>query len=216
MALRRAQEPKKPPFSGPGESPGGFPGITRGAFARSGHLAAITRITVKTLLTSKQTAACASGRSAYTIIETIVAMAVAGVLFAASLAGFSYGFSGVQADRENSRAVQILLEKMELVRLYNWAQITRADTNTYLPATFTAPFYPTAANNGGLLTNYTTVLGNNWWLSLLALSCWSKSCVPNVRRMLRKPLPLFGWLMKQPGTPGLPHAASRVPMELEI
>ncbi len=104
---------------------------------------------MKTLRTSKQTPAGASGRSAYTIIETIVAVAVAGVLFSACLAGFSYGFSGVQADRENSRAVQILLEKMELVRLYNWAQITRADTNTYLPNTFTAPFYPNASNNGG-------------------------------------------------------------------
>ena len=36
------------------------------------------------------------------------------------------------------------------------------------------------------------------------------------RPRLRKPLPSFSWLMKQPGTPGLPHAPSRVPMELTI
>jgi hypothetical protein len=89
----------------------------------------------------------------------MVAAAVAGIMFAACMAGFSSGFGGVQFDRENSRAVQILLEKMELLRLYNWDQITGADTNTYVPGTFTAPFYPAGAN-GGFIYNGTVTITN--------------------------------------------------------
>jgi prepilin-type N-terminal cleavage/methylation domain-containing protein len=87
-------------------------------------------------------------KGAYTLVEVMVALLVAGIMFAACMSGFSRGFSSVQSDRENSRAVQILLEKMELIRLYNWTQITGGDTNTFVPTTFTAPFYPAASNGG--------------------------------------------------------------------
>jgi prepilin-type N-terminal cleavage/methylation domain-containing protein len=88
------------------------------------------------------------GQGAYTLVEVVVALAIAGIMFAACMSGFSRGFSSVQSDRENSRAVQILLEKMELIRLYNWTQVTGGDTNTFVPTRFTAPFYPAASNGG--------------------------------------------------------------------
>jgi len=118
-------------------------------------------------------------------------MAVAGIMFAACMAGFSSGFSGVQADRENSRAVQILLEKMELIRLYNWAQVTRADTNTYLPATFTAPFFPAGANDGGFSYNGTVSITNatisssysNYLRTVTVTVTWTSGKVTHSRSM---------------------------------
>jgi hypothetical protein len=90
----------------------------------------------------------------------MMALGVTGVMFAACLTGFSRGFSAVQSDRENSRAGQILLEKMELLRLYNWTQVTGADTNTYIPTTFTAKYYP-GAGNGGFVYNGTVSITNS-------------------------------------------------------
>ena len=91
-------------------------------------------------------------RRAFTLIEVMVASALGGIMFLAALAGFSSGFQGIQLDRENSRAAQILLEKTELVRLYNWNQITGGDTNIYIPTNFTAPFYPDGSSGGVTFT----------------------------------------------------------------
>ena len=51
-----------------------------------------------------------SSRSAFTMIEVMVASALIGITFLAFMAGFSVSFQGIQLDRENSRAAQILLE----------------------------------------------------------------------------------------------------------
>src|SRR5688572_621100 len=45
------------------------------------------------------------------------------------------GFQAVRSARENLRATQIMLEKFEDLRLYNWDQIT--STNYYVPLSFT-------------------------------------------------------------------------------
>jgi type II secretory pathway pseudopilin PulG len=86
--------------------------------------------------------------SAFTLVEAVVASALAGILVLASLSGFSHGFASVKLQREYSRATQILLEKTELVHLYNWDQLTGNDLTTYVPTNFTAPFYPDASNGG--------------------------------------------------------------------
>jgi prepilin-type N-terminal cleavage/methylation domain-containing protein len=87
-------------------------------------------------------------RAGFTLIEVMVASALVGIIFTALLAGFTMSFQSIQVDRENSRATQIMIEKTEVIRLYNWDQITGADTNTFVPTTFTAPYYPDN-NNGG-------------------------------------------------------------------
>ena len=89
----------------------------------------------------------------------MVASALTGIMFLAFMAGFSASFQNIQIDRENSRAAQILLEKTELLRLYNWDQVSGNDTNTFLPATFSAPFYPDT-NNGGFIYSGTVTISN--------------------------------------------------------
>ena len=95
----------------------------------------------------------------FTFVEVMIAAALIGIMFMAFMGGFSTCFQNVQLDRENSRATQILLEKTELLRLYNWDQIVGNDTNTFIPTNFTASFYPDT-NNGGFTYTGTVRIAN--------------------------------------------------------
>ena len=97
-------------------------------------------------LKSKQAGGRRSG--AFTLTEVLVGVAVSGIMFAAVLVCITNGFASVASNRENSRATQILLEKMEMIRLYNWNQITGNDPNTCVPPSFTASLYPNSADTG--------------------------------------------------------------------
>jgi hypothetical protein len=107
----------------------------------------------------------AGSGSAFTLPEVVVSSFLAGLMFMAAFGGLTHAFGIIRLDRENSRAGQILLEKMELVRLYNWEQINNGwstnvydPTNASVPATFTAPFYPDGANGGFLYTGTVTII----------------------------------------------------------
>ncbi len=78
-------------------------------------------------------------RSAFTIIEAIVAMAIVGFMVVALYSGITSGFFSVRFARENLRATQIMVEKMEVIRLCTWDQI---NSNGFIPVTFTAPYFP--------------------------------------------------------------------------
>lgn len=76
----------------------------------------------------------------------MVAVVIAGVMFLVVYAGFSSGFALLQLSRENLRATQILQEKTETIRLYNWTQINTAG---FVPTNFVDTFYPgTNATSG--------------------------------------------------------------------
>lgn len=76
---------------------------------------------------------------AFTLAEAMVACALLSVLFIALYGGMSSGFAITQVSRENLRATQILLERMEGVRLYNWDQLVYSN---WVPTTFTNWYYP--------------------------------------------------------------------------
>ena len=63
---------------------------------------------------------------------------VLGIMVVSLYAGFAFGFTQIRLARENLRATQILLEKMEVVRLLNWDQVTKPSN---IPNTFNAPLY---------------------------------------------------------------------------
>jgi prepilin-type N-terminal cleavage/methylation domain-containing protein len=85
-----------------------------------------------------------SAESAFSLVEVIVCTAIMAVVFVSLYGGISSGFAVVNLARENLRANQIIVEKMETIRLYNWDQI---NSNGFLPPTFSAPFFP------GVITN---------------------------------------------------------------
>lgn len=87
------------------------------------------------------------GSRAFTLIEVVVATAIVGIFFVALYAGITQGFTIMANTRENVRATQILLDRMEELRLYSWDQIkSNGGTNSYVPATFTESFYPASTN----------------------------------------------------------------------
>jgi hypothetical protein len=57
--------------------------------------------------------------------------------------------------RENLRATQIILEKVETIRLYSWDQINTAG---FIPATFTQVYDSTRTNAAGLTYNGTMTI----------------------------------------------------------
>ncbi len=79
-------------------------------------------------------------RSAHTMAEVAVAVGVLGIMVLSLYAGFINGFGILRLTREDLRATQVLTEKTEMLRLYNWDQLNTAG---YVPSSFTAAFYTT-------------------------------------------------------------------------
>lgn len=98
---------------------------------------------------------------AFSLPELMVAVAVFGMMAISLYGGISFGFSNITLARQNLRATQIALEKMEIVRMYSWEQI---NSNGFIPTTFTAPFFPSVGGgsdtNGGMIYYGTTIITN--------------------------------------------------------
>ena len=91
------------------------------------------------------------GQIAYSIIEVLVGAGIFGLGFVSLLAGMSSAFSFTQLAREDLRATQIMVEKMEEVRLYSWSQIN--GSNGYvIPPSFTTSYYPPGLGNSSGIT----------------------------------------------------------------
>ena len=78
-------------------------------------------------------------RGAFTLIEVSVAMLVIGVLVVALYSLIATNVSMVRLCAENQTATQILTDKLEAVRLYNWDQIC---SNGFIPTNFTVALNP--------------------------------------------------------------------------
>ncbi len=92
----------------------------------------------------------------FSLIEAAVGMAVIGIVVGSMLSGLTTGTVIMRMARENSRATQILLEKVETIRLYSWDQI---NTPSFIPATFTETYDPAATTNQGLVYSGTMQIG---------------------------------------------------------
>lgn len=92
--------------------------------------------------------------SAFSLVEVVFAMAVVGVSVVALLSGISSGTLTLQMARENVRATQILVEKTETLRLYNWDQLT---TTNLIQTSFTERYDPNATNSAFGLTYTGTI-----------------------------------------------------------
>jgi prepilin-type N-terminal cleavage/methylation domain-containing protein len=82
---------------------------------------------------------------AFTLVEVVFAVLILGLLMASLYGGFSYGFTVIQSSREDLRATQILVRRMEALRLYTWSQVL--DTN-YLSPVFTERYDVLAGTSG--------------------------------------------------------------------
>ena len=76
----------------------------------------------------------------------IIAVTGAGVI-----SSINYGLCIMRIARENQRATQVMLEKLEAIRLYNWTQVTNSG---FIPSSFTAVYDPTSPANAQGTTYY--------------------------------------------------------------
>ena len=69
------------------------------------------------------------GKSAYTLAEVLIAVTIIAILFVSLYRGIAFCFDATRAERENLRATQVILRRMEGIRLFNWNQITNTALN---------------------------------------------------------------------------------------
>src|ERR1035437_6381154 len=92
-----------------------------------------------------------------TLVDVIMAIALLGVMAGGVLGSFRYGFFTLQLLRENQRATQILLEKVETLRLYSWDQVnTPGFIPTNLPTEYYDPQAPAGAQGAAYYGTLTT------------------------------------------------------------
>jgi prepilin-type N-terminal cleavage/methylation domain-containing protein len=87
-------------------------------------------------------------QSGISLVELMVAIAIASIMLVGLYAGFSSSFAVLQLARENLRATQILQERMETIRLYNWEQV---NTPGFIGTNFLEAFYPGTNSGSGLV-----------------------------------------------------------------
>lgn len=80
-----------------------------------------------------------AGNFAFTLAEVMVGTMLISLMGLSLYAGMSMGFAVTQLSRENLRATQIMLDRMEGVRLFNWNQLVYSN---WIPSTFTEYYYP--------------------------------------------------------------------------
>ena len=80
----------------------------------------------------------------------MAATAILGFVAASIYWGLSGGNVLIQSTREDLRATQIMLQKLEAIRLFTWSQV--GDTNNYLTSNFVEDYDPSGVTNscGGI------------------------------------------------------------------
>ena len=92
----------------------------------------------------KKFAASQKAARAFTLIELLVSITVCSFVFVSLYAGLAQSTTSLQRAREKLRGTQILTEKLEVIRLYNWDQVTNSG---FIPTTFTEYQYPSGNTN---------------------------------------------------------------------
>lgn len=113
---------------------------------------------MKLLVQTKRIAAKAN--CAFTLIEVMISMAVVALMFVSLYAGITQGLAVIATARENMRATQIMIEKIELLRLYSWDEV---NTSGYIPRAFAERLMPSTTTNSSTtassVANLTTPAG---------------------------------------------------------
>lgn len=79
--------------------------------------------------------------SAFSLLEVLIAAVVIALIYAALFSGINSTIGLLQASRENLRATQIMVSRLEGLRLCAWDSSQLFNTNV-VPPVFTDSFYP--------------------------------------------------------------------------
>ena len=131
--------------------------------------------------------------SADTLAEVLVGVGLLGLFFASLFSGMSRCTGLTQIAREDLRATQILLERIEGIRLFNWNQLVYS--NNLCPATFTSSYCPIANDSGStgftyygtmVITNISDELASSYSNQIRAIIVtlnWTNAGVSHTRKM---------------------------------
>lgn len=81
---------------------------------------------------------------AFTLVEVLVGAGILAFTVVTLYGAFSFGFSTIKLSQEEVRANQILVQKLETLRIYDWSKIT----GNFVPTNFTSTFSTTGADTG--------------------------------------------------------------------
>jgi hypothetical protein len=81
----------------------------------------------------------------FSLVEALIGAGVLGFTMASLLGAFSFGFTTIKLSQEEVRADQILVQKLETLRVYDWSKVTN---NNYFQTNFPAPFSTIGGTNG--------------------------------------------------------------------
>lgn len=104
---------------------------------------------------------------AFSLVEVMIAACVTAVVFAGLFAGISATYSLIDVTRGNLRATQILISRLEGLRLCAWSNAQLFNTNV-VPLNYTDSFYPlglNASTNNGIAYTGTISVTTNLTLS---------------------------------------------------
>jgi type II secretory pathway pseudopilin PulG len=88
-----------------------------------------------------------STRNAFTLLEVVIGMMVCGIVFISLYAGLSQGFKITQISRENLRATQVMVERLESIRLNTFDEL---DSPGFVPTgAISEPYYWVSSNDYG-------------------------------------------------------------------
>ena len=78
------------------------------------------------------------------LAEVVMATAIVAILGGGVVSTINYGLFVMRIARENQRATQVMVERLESIRLYNWDQVT---SGSFIPTSFTESYDPSAPTN---------------------------------------------------------------------
>jgi type II secretory pathway pseudopilin PulG len=128
---------------------------------------------------------------AFTLVEVLVAGVILATISLAYYGALSSGFSLVQSTREDLRATQILMQRVEAVRLCNWRQLADFTfREAYDPTASTATpagtmYYGTVTTNAASSITNNTSYKPNMRLVTVTLS-WTNYNTPRPQSHMRQ------------------------------
>jgi Tfp pilus assembly protein PilV len=123
----------------------------------------------------------AASQQGFSLVESMVGFLILGVTVAALCGGFSFGFNTIKLSQEEVRADQILVQKLETLRLYNWTNVVKPGFITNFTAYYStsnavrgityngtmniSPFVPSAATPEAYSNTLKQVTASVSWFS---------------------------------------------------
>jgi hypothetical protein len=95
--------------------------------------------------------------SAFTLIETVVSFGILAIVIVSFYGALSVGFTTMRLSQENVRADQILMQKMETLRVYHWSQVFNPG---FIPQNFQAPYAQANGTNFGVIYDGSIMITN--------------------------------------------------------